>query len=163
MVNLSDLKLNSIRNTFDIIVNGEIQEIVVFNIVGETRVKFIDKLKELSDKGIEGNDVVEEMYTDLFLEATNIVLDDEMKEVLNAPSSDMLMVMNEVLNILHEMQIEQLIYQSMQMNELEKIAFAQNTILKAEKINKIQEHNKKLENELKELDKQLEGESDELQ
>ena len=103
------------------------------------------------------------MYTDLFLEATNIVLDDEMKEVLNAPSSDMLMVMNEVLNILHEMQIEQLIYQSMQMNELEKIAFAQNTILKAEKINKIQEHNKKLENELKELDKQLEGESDELQ
>lgn len=148
MINLKSLKLDKIRKTFMTEINGEMKEIVIFNLLDEERENFKNKIKELNKSGLKGRDLVEEIFTDVFINATNIVVDEDMIEVLNNPSEDILKVMQEVYDIIHEIELEVAIVNYQQLCQLESIEYTKLTLLKAQHLKMIQGDVNKLEEEI---------------
>ena len=148
MISLKSLKLDKIRKTFMTEINDEMEEIVVFNLLDEERENFKNKIKELNENGLEGRDLVEEIFTDVFINATNIVVDEDMIEVLNNPSEDILKVMQEVYDIIHEIELEVAIVNYQRLCQLESIEYTKLALLKAQHLKMIQDDVNKLEKEI---------------
>ena len=153
MISLKSLKLDKIRKTFITEINGEMEEIVIFNLLDEERENFKNKIKKLNENGLKGQDLVEEIFTDIFINATNIVVDEDMIEVLNNPSEDILKVMQEVYDIIHEIELEVAIVNYQRLCQLESIEYTKLALLKAQHLKMIQDDVNKLEKEINESTK----------
>ena len=160
MVNLSDFKLENIRKTFDVNINNETQEIVIFNVLGEDRQNIKDRLSELSQDGLEGTELVEKIYTDVFINHTNIVVDEDIIDVLNAPAGNMLKVMQEVYDIIYEIQTEMAMEKYRMLCDLESTEYAKLMLLKTQETLLITEECKKVEKNIKNLKKEFEKKSE---
>ena len=160
MVNLSDFKLENIRKTFDVNINGETQEIVIFNALGKDRQNIKDRLSELSQDGLEGTELVEKIYTDIFINHTNIVVDEDIIDVLNAPTGNMLKVMQEVYDIIYEIQTEMAMEKYRMLCDLESTEYAKLMLLKTQETLLITEECKKVEKNIKNLKKEFEKKSE---
>lgn len=153
MINLSDLKMEKVRCTFDVDINGQIEEVVIFNLIGEERQELKDKIAELGKAGLEDGDLFQEVYTNVFMDCTNIVVDEDIIDVINAPKSDMLRVLQEVYEIIHEIEVEQAIDNYQQLCKLETIEYTKLSLLKSEHIQLLQGETKKVEKEIKKIKK----------
>ena len=129
------------------------EEIVIFNLLDEERENFKNKIKKLNENGLKGQDLVEEIFTDIFINATNIVVDEDMIEVLNNPSEDILKVMQEVYDIIHEIELEVAIVNYQRLCQLESIEYTKLALLKAQHLKMIQDDVNKLEKEINESTK----------
>ena len=152
MINLSDLKLDKTRKTFTVDISEDMQEVVIYNLAGEERQKLKDKMVELSQEGLEGNNLIEEVYTDIFMNCTNIVVDDNVLEVLNAPTGGMLKIMQEVYDIIHEIQVEAMMEKYRILCDLEQVEYAKLMLLKTQETLLITEECKKLDKNIKKLE-----------
>lgn len=155
MINLSDLKLKEIRNSFEININGEIQEIVIFNLLNDDRQNIKNKISELNQKGLEGKELVEELYSEVFMECTNIVLDDHTIDVLNNPTSDMSKVMQEVSEIIYEIQTETMMEKYQMMCNLRSTEYAKLMLLKTQETMLITQKCKETEKNIEDLKSEL--------
>ena len=153
MVNLSELKMEKIRCTFDVDINGIAEEIVIFNLIGEEREEVKNRMIELTQQGLTEQEIVQEMYTDVFMQCTNIVIDEDIIEILNAPKLDMLKVLQEVNEIIHEIEMEQLIENYQNLCQLETIEYTKLTLLKAEHLELIARETNKVEKEIEKFKK----------
>ena len=160
MVNLSDFKLENIRKTFDVNINGETQEIVIFNALGKDRQNIKDRLSELSQDGLEGTELIEKIYTDVFINHTNIVVDEDIIDVLNAPTGNMLKVMQEVYDIIYEIQTEMAMEKYRMLCDLESTEYAKLMLLKTQETLLITEECNKVEKNIKNLKKEFEKKSE---
>ena len=155
MINLSDLKSKDIRKSIDININGEIEEITVFNITPEYKEKLKNKVQELNQKNLERDEFLSELLTDLFMECTNIAIDEDVIEVLNNPSGDLLLVLQELLSIINEVEIEVFIETYQQLCQMESMEYAKLNLLKAEHVQLITGECKKVETEIKKFKKNM--------
>lgn len=153
MINLSELKMEKIRCSFDVDINGVTEEVVIFNLVGEEREEIRNKMIELTQQGLTEEEVVQELYTDVFIQCTNIVVDEDIIEVLNAPKLDMLKVLQEVNEIIHEIEMEQLIENYQNLCQLETIEYTKLTLLKSEHLELIARETNKVEKEIEKFKK----------
>ena len=153
MVNLSELKMEKVRCSFNVDINGITEEIVVFNLIGEEREEIKNRMIELTQQGLTEEEIVQEMYTDVFMQCTNIVVDEDVIEILNAPKLDMLKVLQEVNEIIHEIEMEQLIENYQNLCQLETIEYTKLTLLKAEHLELIARETNKVEKEIEKFKK----------
>lgn len=155
MINLSDLKSKDIRKSIDIDINGEIQEIVIFDISSEYKEKLKGKIQELSEKNLERDVFLSELLTDVFIECTNIAIDEDVIEVLNNPSGDLLIVLQELLSIIHDIEIEVCLETYQQLCQFESMEYAKLNLLKAEHVQLITGECKKVEGEIEKFKKNI--------
>lgn len=153
MVNLSDLKAKEIRKSIDVNINGDIQEIVVFSATQEVKDKLKAKIGELEKQELDRDVFLSELLTDIITECTNIVVDEDMIEVLNNPTGDMLIVLHEVLSIIHDIEIEISLETYQQLCHMESIEYAKLNLLKAEQVQLINEDSKRVEKEINKVKK----------
>lgn len=139
-MNLSDLKLDQVRKQIDVDINGEIETINVFNLVDEERARIKEMLTEgIEDKKLEGTDLIESVFTEVFEMCTNIILDADLMEVINKPKLDMITVLHEVKEIINEIIVEILLDKVEVINKLEMIAYSQFLALKAERLQLVED------------------------
>lgn len=160
MINLSDLKMNKIRKTFEVDINGDIQEVVIYNLLGQERNELKNKLSEVAQKGLEGTELIEEIYTDVFMNYTNIVIDDELIEILNAPTGNMLKVMQEVYDIIHEVQTEEMLEKYRTLCDLQSTEYAKLMLLKTQETLLVTEECKKVDKNIKKLEREFSKKDD---
>lgn len=155
MINLSDLKSKEIRKSIDVDINGEIQEIAIFNIGNEYKEKLKEKIQDLNTKNLERDDFLSEMLTDMIMECTNIAIDEDVMEVLNNPSGDLLIVLQDLMAIIHEVEIEIYLETYQQLCQIESMEYAKLNLLKSEHIQLITGECKKVENEIEKFKKNI--------
>lgn len=160
MINLSDLKADKIRKAFNVDINGDIQEVVIYNLLDEERNELKNKLSEVAQKGLEDIKLIEEVYTDVFMNCTNIVIDDELIEVLNAPTGNMLKVMQEVYDIIYEIQTEEMLEKYRNLCDLQSTEYAKLMLLKTQETLLVTEECKKVDRNIKKLEKEFSKKDD---
>lgn len=148
MINLSDLKLKEIRKSIDVDINGEIQEINIFNPNTEQREEIKNKIEKLTEDGKEGLGLIEDVFNDVFSELTNIVVDENIIDVLNAPSGNMLIVMQEVFEIIREVQLEVAMINYQNLCQLESLKYNELSLLKAQHVDLISKDVEKVQCEI---------------
>ena len=153
MVNLSDLKLKEIRKSIDVEINGEIQEINIFNPNNEQREYMRNKIQELTDEGKEISFLIEDIFNDMFCELTNIVVDENVIDVLNAPTGNMLIVMHEVFEIIREVQLEVTMVNYQNLCQLESLKYNELSLLKAQHVELISKDVEKVQCEINKFKK----------
>lgn len=156
-MNLSELRLDEVRKQLDVDINGQIEVVNVFNLVGEERDRIKEMLTEgIEDKKLEGTELIESVFTEVFEMCTDIILDDNLMEVINKPKLDMILILHEVKEIVNELIVEILLEKVEVVNKLEMISYSQFLTLKAERLQLIEE---KCENIKKDIER-LKGDED---
>lgn len=155
MVKLSDLKLKEIRKSIDVDINGEIQEINIFNPNSEQREEIKTKIQKLTDEGKEGLVLIEDIFNDMFSELTNIVVDENIIDVLNAPSGNMLIIMQEVFEIIREVQVEVAIMNYQNLCQLESLKYSELNLLKVQHVELISKDVEKVKTEIDNFKKNI--------
>lgn len=155
MVKLSDLKLKEIRKSIDVDINGEIQEINIFNPNSEQREEIKTKIQKLTDEGKEGLVLIEDIFNDMFSELTNIVVDENIIDVLNAPTGNMLIIMQEVFEIIREIQVEIAIMNYQNLCQLESLKYSELNLLKVQHIELISKDVEKVKAEIDNFKKNI--------
>lgn len=151
MINLSDLKMDKIRKTFDVDISGDIQEIVIYNLLGEERNELKNKLSELKKDGLKDIELIEEVYTDVFMNCTNIAIDEELIDVLNAPTGNMLKIMQEIYDLIYEIQTEELLEKYRNLCDLQSAEYTKLMLLKTQETLLITEECKNVDKNIKKL------------
>lgn len=145
-VKISDLKLQKIRKTFTVIVDGQEKEIEVFNLLGEDRKEMINDFKEVSK--IEDN--VEEskkLFKKVYEKCTNIDFNEDLIDALNNANIDLMQVQLEIQEIVHEIQCEEMISRINEVNQVESMLYVELALKKSERVENLMTMIKDLENE----------------
>ena len=150
-MNISDLELDVVRNQYDVDIFGSIEKVTVFNLLGDDRENIKKMLSGNIENGLEGNELVESVFTEVFEVCTDLTLDKNIIEVINKPKLDMIKVLQEVKEIVQEVIIEALLERVDMINQLEIASYTQLMILKTEKVNMINKQCKQLEKDIEEL------------
>lgn len=150
-MNISNLELDIVRNQYDVDIFGNIEKVTVFNLLGEDRENIKKMLSGNIENGLEGNELVESVFTEVFEVCTDLTLDKNIIEVINKPKLDMIKVLQDVKEIVQEVIIETLLERVDMINQLEIASYTQLMILKTEKVNIINKQCKQLEKDIEEL------------
>lgn len=139
-MNLSELRLDEVRKQLNVDINGQIEVINIFNLVDEERDRIKKMLTEgIENKNLEGTELIESVFTEVFEICTDIILDDDLIEVINKPKLDMVMVLHEIKEMINELIVEILLEKVEVINKLEMISYSQFLTLKAERLQLIEE------------------------
>ena len=152
-MNISDLKLDVIRNQYEVDIFGNIETVTVFNLLGEDRDRIKGMLTNNIESGLEGNDLVESVFTEVFETCTDLVIDEDIIEIINKPKLDMIKILQDVKEIVQEVIIEALLERVDMISQLEIASYTQMMILKAERVKIINNQCKQLEKEIEDLKK----------
>ena len=150
-MNISDLELDIVRNQYDVDIFGNIEKVTVFNLLGEDRENIKKMLSGNIENGLEGNELVESVFTEVFELCTDLTLDKNVIEVINKPKLDMIKILQDVKEIVQEVIIETLLERVDMISQLEIASYTQLMILKSEKVNIINKQCKQLEKDIEEL------------
>lgn len=150
-MNISDLELDVVRNQYDVDVFGNIEKVTIFNLLGEDRENIKKMLGGNIENGLEGNELVESVFTEVFELCTDLTLDKNIIEVINKPKLDMIKILQDVKEIVQEVIIETLLERVDMISQLEIASYTQLMILKSEKVNIINKQCKQLEKDIEEL------------
>lgn len=150
-MNISDLELDVVRNQYDVDVFGNIEKVTIFNLLGEDRENIKKMLGGNIENGLEGNELVESVFTEVFELCTDLTLDKNVIEVINKPKLDMIKILQDVKEIVQEVIIETLLERVDMISQLEIASYTQLMILKSEKVNIINKQCKQLEKDIEEL------------
>lgn len=150
-MNISDLELDVVRNQYDVDVFGNIEKVTIFNLLGEDRENIKKMLSGNIENGLEGNELIESVFTEIFELCTDLTLDKNVIEVINKPKLDMIKILQDVKEIVQEVIIETLLERVDMISQLEIASYTQLMILKSEKVNIINKQCKQLEKDIEEL------------
>lgn len=150
-MNISDLELDVVRNQYDVDVFGNIEKVTIFNLLGEDRENIKKMLSGNIENGLEGNELIESVFTEVFELCTDLTLDKNVIEVINKPKLDMIKILQDVKEIVQEVIIETLLERVDMISQLEIASYTQLMILKSEKVNIINKQCKQLEKDIEEL------------
>lgn len=129
---LSDLRLNNIRTTFTVDIGCKSEEVTIFNVVGEKRSEVLDMMVDKQNQGLSEKELIEEIYTDIFFECTDLEMDDSIIDIINSPSLDMINILSEINEIIHELQCELMLKKIAEVNQMEQLAYTQLMLAKTE-------------------------------
>lgn len=117
-VKVGELKLNEVRKriavTFE---DNRVEEIIVYNPLGEERKKFIDLMNDYANKVDEKS--TQELTKEILKKLTNLKVykKDDIEEIINNPRGEFLMVLKEINEIRTELEYEFLTYKLMEVNQ----------------------------------------------
>lgn len=108
MIKLSELKLNKVRKIIEVEINGEEKVITIYNPIGKQRKDLMDKIREIaSNTSMEDNDKKSALYKTVIEKMTDLKVNTKRFEnIENSPNKAFLEVNNEVMDIIHELQLE---------------------------------------------------------
>lgn len=151
-VKISELKLGYIRTSIEIDLNGEKKEVTIFNLVDDKRKEVLDMMIDKQKSNLSESDFINEIMTEIFFECTDLELDEDIIDVINAPSLGMLNVLNEINEIIHELQCELMLSKITEINRMEQLAYTNLMLAKTQNATRILENIKNLENKDDESD-----------
>lgn len=147
---ISELKLNKIRKEFLVDINGDVEKITVYNLLGEERGNVIDVIQDMVlEKDTLDDEDVEKIYNIIFPLCTDLEFDERIVNVINNPSVDMVRVINEILEIYNELYVEILYAQIRRMAEIEQATLTKYLLLKTQKIELLNQDCYSLEKEIR--------------
>lgn len=149
---ISELKLGYIRTSIEIDFNGEKKEVTIFNLVDDKRKEVLDMMIDKQKSNLSESDFINEIMTEIFFECTDLELDEDIIDVINAPSLGMLNVLNEINEIIHELQCELMLSKITEINRMEQLAYTNLMLAKTQNTTRILENIKNLENKDDESD-----------
>lgn len=149
---ISELKLGYIRTSIEIDFNGEKKEVTIFNLVDDKRKEVLDMMIDKQKSNLSESDFINEIMTEVFFECTDLELDEDIIDVINAPSLGMLNVLNEINEIIHELQCELMLSKITEINRMEQLAYTNLMLAKTQNTTRILENIKNLENKDDESD-----------
>lgn len=149
---ISELKLGYIRTSIEIDFNGEKKEVTIFNLVDDKRKEVLDMMIDKQKSNLSESDFINEIMTEVFFECTDLELDEDIINVINAPSLGMLNVLNEINEIIHELQCELMLSKITEINRMEQLAYTNLMLAKTQNTTRILENIKNLENKDDESD-----------
>lgn len=144
---ISDLKLNYIRTSIEVDVNGEKQEVTIFNLTDERRKEVLEMMMDKQQSNLSESEFINEVITDIFFECTDLEIDEDIIEVINSPKLEMLNVLNEINEIIHELQCEIMLNKIAEINRMEQLAYTNLMLAKTQNTTRMLESIKKLESE----------------
>ena len=143
---ISELKLGYIRTSIEIDLNGEKKEVTIFNLVDDKRKEVLDMMIDKQKSNLSESNFINEIMTEIFFECTDLELDEDIIDVINAPSLGMLNVLNEINEIIHELQCELMLSKITEINRMEQLAYTNLMLAKTQNTTRILENIKNLEN-----------------
>lgn len=149
---ISELKLGYIRTSIEVDFNGEKKEVTIFNLVDDKRKEVLDMMIDKQKSNLSESDFINEIMTKIFFECTDLELDEDIIDVINAPSLGMLNVLNEINEIIHELQCELMLSKITEINRMEQLAYTNLMLAKTQNATRILENIKNLENKDDEID-----------
>lgn len=149
---ISELKLGYIRTSIEIDLNGEKKEVTIFNLVDDKRKEVLDMMIDKQKSNLSESNFINEIMTEIFFECTDLELDEDIMDVINAPSLGMLNVLNEINEIIHELQCELMLSKITEINRMEQLAYTNLMLAKTQNATRILENIKNLENKDDEID-----------
>ncbi len=149
---ISELKLGYIRTSIEVDFNGEKKEVTIFNLVDDKRKEVLDMMIDKQKSNLSESDFINEIMTEIFFECTDLEQDEDIIDVINAPSLGMLNVLNEINEIIHELQCELMLSKITEINRMEQLAYTNLMLAKTQNATRILENIKNLENKDDESD-----------
>lgn len=150
---LSDLKLQEIRKIYYVEIEGNIEEITVYNLFGEERQQLKDIITKEMGEDTTGKDLMNLIYEKAFNLATDIEIDDELIDSINKGNKELMLIAQDVEEIVGEIVMEVLLEKQLLIEQMQSLALTKKMLLETEKLDLINRDCEKLEGEIKEMKK----------
>ena len=150
---LSDLKLQEIRKIYYVEIEGNIEEITVYNLFGEERQQLKDIITKEMGEDTTGKDLMNLIYEKAFNLATDIEIDDELIDSINKGNKELMLIAQDVEEIVGEIVMEVLLEKQLLIEQMQSLALTKKILLETEKLDLINRDCEKLEGEIKEMKK----------
>ena len=150
---LSELRLQEIRKIYYVEIEGNIEEIAVYNLFGEERQQLKDIITKEMGKDTTGKDLMNLIYEKAFNLATDIEIDDELIDSINKGNKELMLIAQDVEEIVGEIVMEVLLEKQLLIEQMQSLALTKKMLLETEKLDLINRDCEKLEGEIKEMKK----------
>ena len=150
---LSDLKLQEIRKIYYVEIEGNIEEITVYNLFGEERQQLKNMVTKEMGEDTTGKDLMNLIYEKAFNLATDIEIDDELIDSINKGNKELMLIAQDVEEIVGEIVMEVLLEKQLLIEQMQSLAVTKKMLLEKEKLDLINRDCEKLEGEIKEMKK----------
>ena len=150
---LSDLKLSEIRKIYYVEIEGNIEEVTVYNLFGEERQQLKDIITKEMGEYTTGKDLMNLIYEKAFNLATDIEIDDELIDSINKGNKELMLIAQDVEEIVGEIVMEVLLEKQLLIEQMQSLALTKKMLLETEKLDLINRDCEKLEGEIKEMKK----------
>lgn len=150
---LSDLKLQEIRKIYYVEIEGNIEEITVYNLFGEERQQLKNMVTKEMGEDTTGKDLMNLIYEKAFNLATDIEIDDELIDSINKGNKELMLIAQDVEEIVGEIVMEVLLEKQLLIEQMQSLALTKKMLLETEKLDLINRDCEKLEGEIKEMKK----------
>lgn len=150
---LSDLKLSEIRKIYYVEIEGNIEEVTVYNLFGEERQQLKDIITKEMGEDTTGKDLMNLIYEKAFNLATDIEIDDELIDSINKGNKELMLIAQDVEEIVGEIVMEVLLEKQLLIEQMQSLALTKKMLLETEKLDLINRDCEKLEGEIKEMKK----------
>lgn len=150
---LSDLTLDTIRSSYDVEVNNEIETVLVYNIFGENRNELKEKISKGLEQGLEEKALMELVYKETFELATDLELDEDLIESINKGKKELMFIAQDVDEIVSEIVIEAMLEKQNLLANMTSLTLSKRILLEAEKLEVLNKQCEKLEEEIQEMKK----------
>lgn len=150
---LSDLTLDMIRSSYDVEVNNEIENVLVYNIFGENRNELKEKISKGLEQGLEEKALMELIYKKAFELATDLELDEDLIESINKGKKELMFIAQDVDEIVSEIVIEAMLEKQNLLANMTSLTLSKRILLEAEKLEILNKQCEKLEEEIQEMKK----------
>ena len=150
---LSNLKLQEIRKIYYVEIEGNIEEIRVYNLFGEERQQLKNMVTKEMGEDTTGKDLMNLIYEKAFNLATDIEIDDELIDSINKGNKELMLIAQDVEEIVGEIVMEVLLEKQLLIEQMQSLALTKKMLLETEKLDLINRDCEKLEGEIKEMKK----------
>ena len=150
---LSELKLQEIRKIYYVEIEGNIEEVTVYNLFGEERQQLKDIITKEMGEDTTGKDLMNLIYEKAFNLATDIEIDDELIDSINKGNKELMFIAQDVEEIVGEIVMEVLLEKQLLIEQMQSLALTKKMLLETEKLDLINRDCEKLEGEIKEMKK----------
>lgn len=150
---LSELKLQEIRKIYYVEIEGNIEEMTVYNLFGEEKQQLKDIITKEMGEDTTGKDLMNSIYEKAFNLATDIEIDDELIDSINKGNKELMLIAQDVEEIVGEIVMEVLLEKQLLIEQMQSLALTKKMLLETEKLDLINRDCEKLEGEIKEMKK----------
>ena len=150
---LSELKLQEIRKIYYVEIEGNIEEITVYNLFGEERQQLKNMVTKEMGEDTTGKDLMNLIYEKAFNLATDIEINDELIDSINKGNKELMLIAQDVEEIVGEIVMEVLLEKQLLIEQMQSLALTKKMLLETEKLDLINRDCEKLEGEIKEMKK----------
>ena len=126
---LSDLKLSEIRKIYYVEIEGNIEEITVYNLFGEERQQLKDIITKEMGEDTTGKDLMNLIYEKAFNLATDIEIDDELIDSINKGNKELMLIAQDVEEIVGEIVMEVLLEKQLLIEQMQSLALTKKILL----------------------------------